>query len=149
MKALAGDLGAASRVRHESISLLQLRSKKWLQRSNQGERRIFRVSIVEALADPAVSLAQTALRLWLSQLSLSAVIPGGCRGKQARCHLGMLGQDALPAALLSQIERCWHEEWHRQVRTSIGEEGEENNAQPVSPGSSLVLPTMNWLLVGR
>jgi aryl-alcohol dehydrogenase-like predicted oxidoreductase len=62
--------------------------------------------------DPTVPLAQNALRLCLSQPAVPAGIPGVRSAEQARCHLGMLGQDALPEVLLHQIEQCWQEASH-------------------------------------
>ena len=89
------------------------------------EQILRRVDEFKALVDPTVSLAQVALRFCLSHPAVTTVIPGVRNAEQARCNLGVLGQDALPQAVLSQIERCWQEEWHRQVRTSIGGEGEQ------------------------
>ncbi len=105
----------------------------WRQSVFRGEvleQILRRVDEFKAFVDPAVPLAQSALRFCLSHPAVTAVIPGVRSAEQARCNLEVLGQDALPQALLSQIERCWQEEWHRQVRTSIGEEGEgERRAQ--------------------
>jgi aryl-alcohol dehydrogenase-like predicted oxidoreductase len=88
------------------------------------EQILRRVDEFKALVDPTVPLAQIALRFCLSHPAVTAVIPGVRSAEQARCNLEVLGQDALPEVLLDQIEQCWHEVWHRQVRTSIGEEGE-------------------------
>jgi aryl-alcohol dehydrogenase-like predicted oxidoreductase len=97
-------------------------------------RRVFRGEVLEQIlrrvdefktfVDPTVPLAQVALRFCLSHPAVTAVIPGVRSAEQARCNLGVLDQDVLPQGALSQIERYWHQEWHRQVRTSIGEEGE-------------------------
>jgi aryl-alcohol dehydrogenase-like predicted oxidoreductase len=99
----------------------------WRRRVFRGEvleQILRRVDEFKALVDPTIPLAQIALRLCLSHPAVTAVIPGVRNAEQVRCNLGVLGQDALPKAVLSQMERCWQEEWHWQVRTSIGEEGE-------------------------
>jgi aryl-alcohol dehydrogenase-like predicted oxidoreductase len=116
MRASAADLGAAARLRHESISLLQLRSKKWWQRSHERDASLAKVLLVGALVDPAMPLAQIALRLCLSHPAVMAVILWIRSAEQAWYNLAVRGQGTLPEAMLSQIERCWHEEW--QMRCS-------------------------------
>ncbi len=115
----------------------------WRRRVFRGdvlEQMVRRVDELKALVDPTVPLAQIALRFCLSHPAVTAVIPGVRSAEQARCNLAVLGQDALPEALLDRIKQRWQEEWHRQVRTSIGEEGEgEQRVNHSLPDRSLVL----------
>jgi hypothetical protein len=117
-------------------------------RSEVLEQIVRRVAEFKALIDPTRPLTQIALRFCLSQPAVTAMIPGVRSAEQVRCHLGVLGQGALPEALLDQIERCWQEERHRQVRTSIGEEGErEQQGSRSLPSSSLALEKRDGLLL--
>lgn len=99
----------------------------WRRRVFKGEllaQTLQRVACVQPLLEPDTSLAQIALRFCLSQSAITAVIPGVRNAEQAACNLAALEQGPIPENLLSVITRLWQEEFHSNVRTSIGEEGE-------------------------
>ena len=80
--------------------------------------------MVKALADPAIPLAQFALRFCLSHPAISSVIAGIRDAGQARCNLAVPDQDRLLQETLAQLACLWEDELCFNVRTSIGEEGE-------------------------
>ncbi len=88
------------------------------------QQTLQRVAKVRSLVDPSLPLAQIALRFCLSHPAVTAVIPGVRNANQVHCNLAVLEQDPLPQTLLEQIDRLWYEEFHQNVRTSVGEEGE-------------------------
>lgn len=99
----------------------------WRRRVFRGDlfqQTIRRVAMVKAIADPAFSLAQFALRFCLSHPAVSAVIPGIRNAEQAQCNMAVLAQERLPQETLEQIVRLWREGLCFNVRTSIGKEGE-------------------------
>jgi aryl-alcohol dehydrogenase-like predicted oxidoreductase len=85
---------------------------------------IQRVSRLKSLVKPTEPLVQLALRFCLSHPAVTAVIPGVRSAEQVVCNLALLEQGPLPQETLNQIAVLWQEEFHRNVRTSIGEEGE-------------------------
>jgi aryl-alcohol dehydrogenase-like predicted oxidoreductase len=99
----------------------------WRRRVFRGDlfqQTLRRVNKVKSIADPAIPLAQFALRFCLSHPALSAVIPGVRNTDQARCNLSVLAHSSLSQDVLNQIARFWSEEFRFNVRTSVGEEGE-------------------------
>ncbi|WP_220202434.1 aldo/keto reductase [Reticulibacter mediterranei] len=88
------------------------------------QQTLQRVAKIRSLVDPSFPLAQIALRFCLSHPAVTAVIPGVRNVDQVHCNLAVLEQDPLPHTLLEQIDSLWHEEFHENVRTSVGEEGE-------------------------
>jgi aryl-alcohol dehydrogenase-like predicted oxidoreductase len=99
----------------------------WRRRVFRGDlfqQTIRRVALVKANAGPTLSLAQFALRFCLSHPAVSAVIPGIRNADQAQCNLAVNTQEKLPQEALAQIAHLWDKEFHFNVRTSIGEEGE-------------------------
>jgi aryl-alcohol dehydrogenase-like predicted oxidoreductase len=88
------------------------------------QQTLQRVTKVRSLVDPSLPLAQIALRFCLSHPAVTAVIPGVRNANQVECNLAVLKHDPLPHTLLAQIECLWREEFHENVRTSVGEEGE-------------------------
>lgn len=83
-----------------------------------------RVSRLKSLVKPTEPLVQFALRFSLSHPAVTAVIPGVRSAEQVACNLAVLEQGPLSQETLNQIAVLWQEEFHRNVRTSIGEEGE-------------------------
>jgi aryl-alcohol dehydrogenase-like predicted oxidoreductase len=88
------------------------------------EQMLKRVAQVQSLINPALVLAQVALRFCLSHLAVRAVIPGIRNGAQVECNLAVLEQEPLPQKMLDEIVELWHRELCLNVRTSVGEEGE-------------------------
>jgi aryl-alcohol dehydrogenase-like predicted oxidoreductase len=64
-----------------------------------------------------------ALRFCLSHPAITATIPGVQNAEQVQCNLAVLEQGQLPQELLDQITALWQEDFCRDVRTSVGEEG--------------------------
>jgi aryl-alcohol dehydrogenase-like predicted oxidoreductase len=101
--------------------------KDWRRRVFRGDlllQTMRRVEMIKALVDSSLPLAQFALRFCLSHPAISAVIPGIREKSHARCNLTVLEQEVLSQDTLNRITKLWHEEFHFNVRTSIGEEGE-------------------------
>jgi aryl-alcohol dehydrogenase-like predicted oxidoreductase len=99
----------------------------WRKRVFRGEvlqRTVSRVNRIKALVGPDASLAQIALRFCLSHPAITTVIPGVRNAQQVKCNLSVLEQGPLPQKLLEQIVVLWQEDFCRDVRTSVGEEGE-------------------------
>jgi len=99
----------------------------WRKRVFRGEvlqRTIRRINRIKALVDTDMSLAQIALRFCLSHPRIIAAIPGVRNAEQVKCNLAVLEQGPLPQELLDQITALWQEDFCRDVRTSVGEEGE-------------------------
>lgn len=99
----------------------------WRRRVFKGElleQTLQRVAHVRSLLEPETSLAQVALRFCLSHPAVTTVIPGVRNAEQVACNLAALEQGPLPQSLLSAIRELWQEEFHSNVRTSIGAEGE-------------------------
>lgn len=88
------------------------------------QRTVQRVNRIKALVDPSLSLVQIALRFCLSHPAITAVIPGVRSREQVITNLAGVNQVPLPQAILDHLAQWWCEEFHRDVRTSIGEEGE-------------------------
>jgi aryl-alcohol dehydrogenase-like predicted oxidoreductase len=99
----------------------------WRRRVFRGELlqlTLKRVAQVQSLIDPALVLAQVALRFCLSHPAVAAVIPGVRSAEQAECNLAVLEQGTLPQDMLDEIVELWQREFYFNVRTSVGEEGE-------------------------
>lgn len=106
---------------------MKFHRKDWRRRVFSGElfqQTFRRVQMIKACADPTIPLAQFALRFCLSHPAISAVIPGMRNVEQVQCNITTLVQESLSQEVLDQITHLWHEEFHLNVRTSIGEEGE-------------------------
>lgn len=116
--------GALTGKWHEGM---RFHRQDWRRRVFRGElfqRTLRRVQMVKELADPALPLAQFALRFCLSHPAVSAVVAGIREASQAKCNVAVLEQPSLPQETLHRIAQLWEEEIRFQVRTSIGEEGE-------------------------
>ena len=99
----------------------------WRRRVFRGEvlaRTVRRVRRIQALLDAGTPLAQVALRFCLSHPAIAAAIPGARNAEHVHCNLAVLEQGPLPQDLLARIEELWREAFCRDVRTSVGEEGE-------------------------
>ena len=99
----------------------------WRRRVFRGElleQTLARVARVQSLLEPDVSLAQITLRFCLSHPAVTTVIPGVRNAEQVAYNLAALEQGLLSQNILSTIRQLWQEEFHYNVRTSIGEEGE-------------------------
>ncbi len=99
----------------------------WRKRVFRGEvlqQTVRRVNRVKALVGTDASLVQIALRFCLSHPAITAVIPGVQNAQQVQCNLAAIEQGSLPQELLDQIATLWQEDFHHNVRTSVGEEGE-------------------------
>ena len=83
-----------------------------------------RIMLGFTLIEPAMSLAQVALRFCLSHPAVTSVIPGVRSAEQIACNLAVVEQGPLPQEMLEHIAHLWHEDFQHNVRTSIGEEGE-------------------------
>lgn len=115
--ALAGDW-------HEGMKFPRDDWRRRVFRDELLQQTLQRVAKVQSLIDPSLHLAQVALRFCLSHPAVTAVIPGVRNADQVHCNLAVLEQNPLPPTLLDQMERLWREEFHKNVRTSVGEEGE-------------------------
>ena len=99
----------------------------WRKRAFRGEllqQTLERIIRLKSLFDPAIPLAQIALRFCLSHPAVTAVIPGVRNPEQVSCNLSTIGQGPLSQKILDEITCLWNEEFQYNVRTSIGEEGE-------------------------
>jgi aryl-alcohol dehydrogenase-like predicted oxidoreductase len=85
-----------------------------------------RVDRVKGLVeqDQVGSLVHMALRFCLSHPAVTTVIPGVRTAEQVMCNLAAGDQGPLSQTLIHQIARLWQNEFHQNVRTSIGAEGE-------------------------
>jgi aryl-alcohol dehydrogenase-like predicted oxidoreductase len=100
----------------------------WRRRVFRGDllrQTVQRVNLVKLLFESTAPLAQIALRFCLSHPAVSTVIPGVRSPEQVRCNLTASEQGRLPQQIQDHIARLWSEEFQYNVRTSIGEEGEE------------------------
>lgn len=99
----------------------------WRRRVFKGdllEQTLQRIARVQSLFEPDASLAQIALRFCLSHPAVTTVIPGVRNAGQVACNLAALEHEPLSQNLRNAIIWLWREEFHSNVRTSIGEEGE-------------------------
>ena len=100
----------------------------WRRRVFRGDllkQTVQRVDRVKSLVGSTAPLAQLALRFCLSHPAVTTVIPGVRSHEQVRCNLAASEHGPLPPQLRGHIIRLWSEEFQYNVRTSIGDEGEE------------------------
>jgi len=106
---------------------MKFHRQDWRKRVFRGELlevTLQRVARFQSFIDPAVPLAQIALRFCLSHPAVTTVIPGVRRVEQVQCNLAALESEPLPEDMLQCLTEVWQQEMSAQVRTSIGEEGE-------------------------
>ena len=105
----------------------------WRRRVFRGDllrQTVQRVSRLKSLVKPTQPLAQFALRFCLSHPAVSTVIVGVQNREHVLCDLAVLKQGQLSQETLDRITTLWQEEFHTNVRTSIGEEGEGEARKP-------------------
>lgn len=112
----------------------------WRRRVFRGElfmQTFERVERLKGCIAPFTSLplAQIALLFCLSHPAVTAVIPGVRTPEQVICNFATLEQPPLLHEVQEHIARLWCEEFHTNVRTSIGEvdEGYKTVSMKVSP----------------
>lgn len=116
--------GALAGIWHEGMKFHRRDWRRRVFRDELFQQTLKRVAQVQSLIDPALVLAQVALRFCLSHPAVTAVIPGIRSVEQAECNLAALEQGPLPQGILDEIAELWCKEFSHKVRTSVGEEGE-------------------------
>ena len=99
----------------------------WRRRVFRGDllqQTLHHVEQVKALLEPTASLAHLALRFCLSHPAVTTVIPGARSVEQVTWNLAAMQDGPLPQEMLDRLDILWRDEFHYNVRTSIGEEGE-------------------------
>ncbi len=118
--------GALAGTWHEGM---KFHRDDWRRRVFRGEllrQTVQRVDRVKGLLgqDQVGSLVHMALRFCLSHPAVATVIPGVRTAEQVMCNLAAGDQGPLSQTLINQIAHVWQNEFHQNVRTSIGAEGE-------------------------
>ena len=122
--------GALAEDWHEHM---HFRSGDWRRRVFRGEvlhRTVSRVARLKSVVHSTEPLAQFALRFCLSHPAVSAIIVGIQNREQVRCNLEALQFGPLSKAIVDRITELWYKEFSKDVRTSIGEEGEDETRHP-------------------
>ena len=116
--------GALAGTWHEGMKFHRRDWRRRVFRNDLLQQTLKRVAQVQSLIDPALVLAQVALRFCLSHPAVAAVIPGVRSVEQASCNLAVLEQGPLRQKTLDEIVELWRREFYLNVRTSVGEKGE-------------------------
>lgn len=122
--------GALAENWHEGM---RFQKGDWRRRVFRGDvlgRTVSRVARLKSEVHPTQPLAQFALRFCLSHPAVSSVIVGVQNQEHVRCNLEAQKFGPLPKATLDQITALWQEEFYKNVRTSVGEEGEDEVRDP-------------------
>jgi aryl-alcohol dehydrogenase-like predicted oxidoreductase len=117
--------GALSGTWYEGMKFHKDDWRRRVFRDDLLRQAVQRVSRLKSLVETTEPLVHFALRFCLSHPAVTAVIPGVRSADQAACNLAVLEQGSLPQETLSQIAVLWQEEFHHDVRTSIGGEERE------------------------
>jgi aryl-alcohol dehydrogenase-like predicted oxidoreductase len=124
--------GALAEDWHEGM---RFQKGDWRRRVFRGEvlqRTVSRVTHLKAEVHPTQPLAQFALRFCLSHPAVNAVIVGVQNREHVLCNLEALKFGSLSQATVDQITTLWQEEFSKDVRTSVGKEGEDEVRHPQS-----------------
>jgi len=116
--------GALTGTWHEGMKFHRRDWRRRVFRDEVLQQTLKRVAQIQSCIDPVLPLAQIALSFCLSHPAVTAVIPGLRSAEQAICNFAVLQQGPLQQDLLEEITELWRKEFHCNVRTSIGEEGE-------------------------
>lgn len=122
--------GALAEDWHEEM---HFQKGDWRRRVFRGEvlrRTVSRVARLKAEIHPTQSLAQFALRFCLSHPTVSTVIVGVQNREHVLCNLEALKFGPLSKMTVDRITALWEEEFSKAVRTSIGEEDEDETRHP-------------------
>jgi len=122
--------GALAEDWHEGM---QFQKGDWRRRVFRGDvlhRTVSRVTRLKSAVHPTQPLAQFALRFCLSHPAISTVIVGVQNREHVLCNLEAQKFGPLAKATVDQITALWREEFYKNVRTSVGEEGEDEARNP-------------------
>lgn len=116
--------GALAEDWHEGMHFHRKDWRRRVFRDDLLQQTVQRISRLKSLTHPTQPLAQFALRFCLSHPAVSTVIVGVQNTEHVLRNLAVLKQDPLPQETLDQITTLWQEEFHMNVRTSVGAEDE-------------------------
>jgi aryl-alcohol dehydrogenase-like predicted oxidoreductase len=116
--------GALTGTWHEGMKFHRQDWRRRVFRNELLQQTLKRVAQIQSLIDPALVLAQVALRFCLSHPAVTVIIPGVRSVEHAECNLAVMEQGLLSQGMLDEIVELWDREFYLNVRTSVGEEGE-------------------------
>jgi aryl-alcohol dehydrogenase-like predicted oxidoreductase len=130
--------GALAEDWHEGMRFQKGDWRRRVFRDEVLRQTVSRVARLKAEIQPTQPLAQFALRFCLSHPAVSTVIVGVQNREHVLCNLEALQFGPLPKATVDQIITLWQEEFSKDVRTSVGKEGEDEARYPQS---AVLVPT--------
>jgi aryl-alcohol dehydrogenase-like predicted oxidoreductase len=122
--------GALAEGWHEGMQFQKGDWRRRVFRDDVLRRTVSRVARLKSEVFPTQPLAQFALRFCLSHPAVSTVIVGVQNREHVLCNLEAQKFGPLAKATVDRITALWQEEFYKNVRTSVGEEGEDEARNP-------------------